>query len=74
MLTAFRTGRLRALLVTDLAARGLDVPECDAVRACARSLSLSLALALARFLSRSLSLSLSLSVCVCVCVGVRVCV
>lgn len=31
VLTAFRTGRLRALLVTDLAARGLDVPECDAV-------------------------------------------
>ena len=30
-LTAFRAGKLRALLVTDLAARGLDVPECDAV-------------------------------------------
>jgi superfamily II DNA/RNA helicase len=30
-LQAFRTGKLRALLVTDLAARGLDVPECDAV-------------------------------------------
>ena len=30
-LQAFRAGKLRALLTTDLAARGLDVPECDAV-------------------------------------------
>jgi superfamily II DNA/RNA helicase len=30
-LAAFRAGKLRCLLVSDLAARGLDVPECDAV-------------------------------------------
>lgn len=30
-LAAFRAGKLRALLVSDLAARGLDVPQCDAV-------------------------------------------
>lgn len=30
-LDAFRAGKFRALLVSDVAARGLDVPECDAV-------------------------------------------
>jgi superfamily II DNA/RNA helicase len=31
MLARFRAGKLRALVVSDLAARGLDFPECDAV-------------------------------------------
>ena len=31
VLEGFRAGRFRALLVTDLAARGLDVPDCDLV-------------------------------------------
>ena len=30
-ITAFSKGEYRALLVSDLAARGLDVPDCDAV-------------------------------------------
>lgn len=30
-LEAFRTGKYRALLVSDVVARGLDVPDCDAV-------------------------------------------
>jgi superfamily II DNA/RNA helicase len=30
-LAAFKAGRYRALLVSDVAARGLDIPECDAV-------------------------------------------
>jgi superfamily II DNA/RNA helicase len=31
MLARFRAGKLRALVVSDMAARGLDFPECDAV-------------------------------------------
>lgn len=31
VLEGFRSGKFRALLVTDLAARGIDVPDCDVV-------------------------------------------
>ena len=31
MLREFSTGKIRALIVSDVAARGLDVPGCDAV-------------------------------------------
>ncbi|GLC67249.1 hypothetical protein PLESTF_000533400 [Pleodorina starrii] len=31
LLNDFRRGRLRALVVSDVAARGIDVPQCDAV-------------------------------------------
>ncbi|KXZ53661.1 hypothetical protein GPECTOR_6g578 [Gonium pectorale] len=31
LLNAFRRGKMRALVVSDVAARGLDVPACDAV-------------------------------------------
>lgn len=30
-LNAFKSGKLQALVVSDVAARGLDIPECDAV-------------------------------------------
>ena len=31
VLREFSTGKIRALIVSDVAARGLDVPGCDAV-------------------------------------------
>lgn len=31
LLESFRRGKLRALMVSDVAARGIDVPACDAV-------------------------------------------
>ena len=31
VLAAFRRGQLRVLVVSDVVARGLDVPECDVV-------------------------------------------
>lgn len=30
MLARFRSGKLRAMVVSDVVARGLDVPDCDA--------------------------------------------